>query len=99
MFFGISIYANAWAFIHTLNNYNQLAQTQSNPDITVAVARAFAQAPHTFFIGGMMLMLAIQLFSLGVVSVQSKNYFEEMFYLNSSIYAKTLKDPSSGLRQ
>ena len=99
MFFGISIYANTWAFIHTLNNYNQLAQTQPNPDITVAVARAFAQAPHTFFIGGMMLMLAIQLFSLGVVSVQSKNYFEEMFYLNSAIYAKTLKDPSSGLRQ
>ena len=67
MFFGISVYANVWAFIHTLNNYNQLAQTQSNPDITVAVARAFAQAPHTFLIGSMMLMLAIQLFSLGVV--------------------------------
>ena len=101
IFFGISVYANGWAFIHTLNNYNQLAQTQSNPDITVAVARAFAQAPHTFFIGGMMLMLAIQLFSLGVVSVQSKNYFEEMFYLNSAIYAKTLnlKDHSSASRQ
>ncbi len=98
IFFGISVYANVWAFIHTVNNYHQLAQTQANPDVTMALARAFAQAPHTFFIGGMMLMLAIQLFSLGVVSVQSKNYFEEMFYLNSAIYEKTLKNLSKDSR-
>jgi glycosyltransferase involved in cell wall biosynthesis len=98
LFFAISIYANGWALIHTVNNYHQLALTQAHPDITEAVARAFAQAPHTFFIGGMMLMLAVQLFGLGVVSVQSKNYFEEMFYLNSAIYEKTLKDPTKGSR-
>jgi glycosyltransferase involved in cell wall biosynthesis len=98
IFFGISVYANTWALIHTFNNYQQLAQTQVNPDVTVAVAQAFKQAPHTFFIGGMMLMLAIQLFSLGVVSVQSKNYFEEMFYLNSTIYEKTLNNLSKESR-
>jgi glycosyltransferase involved in cell wall biosynthesis len=98
VFFVISIYANVWAMIHTLNHYHKLAQTQTHPDITDAVAHAFVQAPHTFFIGGMMLMLAIQLFSLGVISVQNKNYFEEMFYLNSAIYEKTLKDPGRGSR-
>lgn len=98
LFLVLAIYANGWALIHTWNNYQMLRVTEQFPDITVAVARAFAQAPHTFFIGCMALMLAIQLFSLGVISVQSKNYFEEMFYLNSSIYENTLKDSPRGRR-
>ncbi len=31
-------------------------------------------------------MLAIQLISLGVLSLQSKQYFEEMFHLGSTMY-------------
>ena len=31
-------------------------------------------------------MLAIQLISLGVLSLQSKQYFEEVFHLGSTIY-------------
>jgi hypothetical protein len=31
-------------------------------------------------------MLAIQLISLGVLSLQSKQYFEEMFHLTSGMY-------------
>jgi len=36
-------------------------------------------------------MLAIQLVSLGILALQSKSYFEEMFHLGSSIYRQTLK--------
>ena len=34
-------------------------------------------------------MLSIQLISLGLLSMQSKRYFEEMFHLVSSMYRHT----------
>jgi hypothetical protein len=33
-----------------------------------------------------MLMLALQLISLGIIALQSKRYFEELFHLGTSIY-------------
>lgn len=88
LFFLMSLYANAWVLVHCFTQYQRLAQDTRFPDATEAVALAFAQAPHTFFIGGTTLMLAIQLFSLGIVSVQNKSYFEELFYLCTAIYKR-----------
>jgi glycosyltransferase involved in cell wall biosynthesis len=84
--FLLSLYANIWVVIHCWFNYQSLARVTPYPDPTIAVAQAFQQAPHAFVIGGMTLMLSIQLFSLGILAVQSKSYFEEIFYLASSIY-------------
>jgi glycosyltransferase involved in cell wall biosynthesis len=84
--FLLSLYANTWVLIHCWSNYQLLLQSNPYPDPTVAVAEAFQQAPHAFVIGGMSLMLSIQLFSLGILAVQSKSYFEEIFYLASAIY-------------
>jgi hypothetical protein len=81
--------------IHCWENYQTLSQQAPFPDPTLAVAQAFQQSPHAFIIGGMTLMLAIQLFSLGILSVQSKSYFEEIFYLASSIYRQTRPDDSA----
>lgn len=89
LFLGMSAFASSWALIHCWNNYQATIQRGEVPYISEAVALAFNQAPHTFFIGGMALMLGIQLFSLGILSLQNKSYFEEMFYLNSAIYEKT----------
>jgi glycosyltransferase involved in cell wall biosynthesis len=89
LFFVLAVYSNVWVLIHCWNNYHRLAQVTPFPDPTEAVAAAFQQAPHTFFIGGIMLMLSIQLFSLGVLAVQSKRYFEEIFYLGTAIYRST----------
>lgn len=86
VFFVMSLFANTWVIIHCLSSYYHLAQQTPFPDATEAVALAFNYAPHTFFIGGITLMLAIQFFSLGVLSVQNKSYFEELFYLNTAIY-------------
>lgn len=86
MFFLMSCYSNFYLLLHVWHQYQILAQSTPFPDPTDAVAAAFRVAPHTFFIGGMTLMLAIQLFSLGVLSMQSKSYFEEIFYLGSAIY-------------
>ncbi|HEY9651036.1 MAG TPA: glycosyltransferase family 2 protein [Coleofasciculaceae cyanobacterium] len=90
--FLLSVYADTWVLIHCWTNYQRLAQYTQFPDPTEAVAAAFNQAPHTFIIGGMTLMLAIQLFSLGILAVQSKRYFEEIFYLGTSIYKSTYND-------
>lgn len=93
LFFLMSCYASAWALIHSWTNYQQLVQQppflSTAEEISEAVALAFQQSPHTFVIGGMTLMVAIQLFSLGVLSMQSKRYFEEIFYLGTSIYKST----------
>ena len=96
IFFGLSLYANGWALIHSWTNYRALAQTNAFPNPTEAVANAFQQAPHTFMIGGITMILAVQLFSLGVLAVQSKSYFEEIFYLGSAIYRNSHK--GRGLR-
>ncbi len=85
LMFVLSLYSNFWVVTHCWTQYQALA----SHDPTEAVAAAFQRAPHTFFIGGMTLMLSIQLFSLGVVSAQNKSYFEELFYLGSATYRKT----------
>jgi hypothetical protein len=72
-----------------MRSYQFLSQAQQFSDPTEAIALAFAQSPHTFAIGGMCLMVAIQLFSLGVLAVQNKRYFEEVFYLGTAIYRST----------
>jgi glycosyltransferase involved in cell wall biosynthesis len=93
LFFTLACYSGFWAFSHSWSNYNRLAQETvfQNLDgaISASVAAAFQQSPHSFIIGGMSLMLAIQLFSLGILSAQSKSYFEEIFYLGTSVYKST----------
>ncbi len=74
----ISIYASISTAILVFNTY------QFEPHH--AIALAFDVSPHLFVIGGMSLMLAVQLMSLGILSLQNKTYFEEMFYLGTAIY-------------
>ena len=88
-FFLLAVYAGGWAAIHSWANYVALAKISPATDPTVAVAAAFQQAPHTFVLGGIFLMLSIQLFSLGILSMQSKRYFEEIFQLGTAIYTTT----------
>jgi glycosyltransferase involved in cell wall biosynthesis len=87
--FLLSLYANFWVMMHCWTQYQALARLTSFPDPTEAVAQAFQHAPHTFFIGGMTMMLSIQFFSLGILSAQNKSYFEELFYLGSATYRKS----------
>lgn len=94
LFFTLSLYSAGWALVHTWDSYHKLVAqptTLSSLDgaVSAAVAEAFQQSPHSFILGGMSLMLGIQLFSLSVLSIQSKQYFEEIFNLGTSIYKST----------
>jgi hypothetical protein len=86
----LSLYPITWAFIHTFNQYHRLSFSVSVERLDYlfsdAVAAAFQQSPHSFLVGGFTLMLSIQLISLGVLALQGKRYFEEVFHLGTSIY-------------
>jgi hypothetical protein len=83
----LAAYTNAWMLIHFYEHYQTLTQYDWGfTRASVAVAQAYQAFPHTFIVGGLSSMLAIQLISLGVLSQQSKQYFEEMFHLATGMY-------------
>jgi len=93
----LSLYPFTWAFVHTIAN---LRHVQSSIEFfpvrfSDAVSLAFHQSPQSFIIGGISLILAIQLISLGILALQHKRYFEELFHLGSSIYKFNRQDQDS----
>jgi hypothetical protein len=84
----ISLYVIGWIFINIFQIYPTIPLVPGYFDerFSKALGLVFQQRPHAFFIGGITLMLAIQVLSLGFLSLQSKRYFEEMFHINSSIF-------------
>lgn len=51
---------------------------------SLAIKLIYQQRPHLFFVGGITMLAALQVLSLGFLSLQSKRYFEELFHLSSS---------------
>ena len=94
-----AVYVSTWMLIHFFTAYRDLAQyTWFLDRSSAAVAVAYSQFPHTFIVAGLASMLAIQLISLGVLALQSKSYFEEIFSLNTAIYraAQNAKETEHG---
>lgn len=84
----LAAYTTVWMLIHFLDSYQALESGWIFARASVAVAHAYKAFPHTFIVAGLSSMLSIQLISLGVLSLQSKQYFEEVFNLGSTIYGK-----------
>ncbi len=80
----VSIYTFGWVGWHIVDTYGQKS-AYGNFGFTGAVQNAFDRAPHTFFVAAVTLVLAIQLVSLGIIALQSKRYFEELFHLGTSV--------------
>jgi hypothetical protein len=78
--------------IHIIHHYqtSQMAALSFGHRFSAAMAASFVQSPHAFIVGGVALMIAIQLLSLGFMALQNKRYFEEIFHLGSTIY-RTIK--------
>jgi glycosyltransferase involved in cell wall biosynthesis len=84
-----SLYVNVWMVIHFFQSLARLAPdvlTREGP--SAALADAYARYPHTFIIGLLSLMLAFQLIGMGMLALQSKKYFEEVFYLGTALNRK-----------
>lgn len=84
----LSTYTLIWVLIHVISAYMMVPDIYNSFDATfsVAVANAFRKSPHSFFVGGISLIVSIQLISLGIISFQNKRYFEDMFHLCTNIY-------------
>jgi glycosyltransferase involved in cell wall biosynthesis len=90
MMFLISLYPIGWALFHTIDRYlwyaSQYPQVSFGSLFSGAVRDAFILSPHSFLVGGFALLFSFQLISLGILALQSKRYFEEIFHLGTSIY-------------
>ena len=87
-----SFWVNVWMIVHF---FEALSGAPEGPALGVyswAVAQAYQAYPHTFIVGLLSLMLSIQLISLGILALQSKSYFEEIFYLGSKIVSRINSD-------
>jgi len=92
-----SLYVNAWLLVHFFEAYQRYPQlTWFFSRASAAVATAYQEAPHTFLVGLMSLTVAIQFISLGILALQSKRYFEEIFHLGTTIYRSTRDDGGAG---
>jgi glycosyltransferase involved in cell wall biosynthesis len=83
--FGLSIYALFWAAFHTISAYGSLMATTKfiTFPVSESISAAFTQSPHSFIIGGLSFIIAIQLIGLGFLSLQNNRYYEDLFYLGS----------------
>jgi glycosyltransferase involved in cell wall biosynthesis len=87
-FVGLSLYPLLWTLINTLDNLNGLSGQGLSLGyrLSEAIGMVFRDRPHAFVVGGFALIVGIQLFNLGLMALQSKRYFEELFFFNTSIY-------------
>ncbi|MEM8503501.1 MAG: glycosyltransferase family 2 protein [Cyanobacteria bacterium P01_D01_bin.1] len=75
--------------MHCIEAYSALSQTDGLIEPTQAISKAFVDYPHDFLLAGVTLMLSIQLMGLGVLAMQMKHYFEEIFYLGTQTLKET----------
>ena len=89
----VSFYLIAWIFYFVFNAIPSIAIDPQVFDdrFSLAIKQIYQQRPHLFLIGGITLLAAIQILSLGFLSLQSKRYFEELFHLNSTIFKQNSK--------
>lgn len=81
-------YSLGWSVYHTIHELLNVPPG-AEASFSAAVARAYAFSPHSFLVGGIALLVAIQLVSLGIMSAQQKRYFEELFHLGTSVLSRT----------
>jgi hypothetical protein len=81
-----ALYSSAWMFIHYFEAYGELLRTQASVDPTEALAIAYQAHPHTYIFALLSLILAIQLFGLGLLAYQAKYNHDNLFHLGSTMY-------------
>jgi hypothetical protein len=83
----LSSYTVIWIGVNVSLAYTTVIVTGSFWDdrFSAAVGTVFRDRPHAFLVGGISLIVALQLISVGFIATQNKRYFEESFHLGSRI--------------
>ncbi len=79
----LSMYELIWLLHDTLADLS--TSVQPDKSFSLSLALQFSKNPQTFIVGGITFIAAIQILSLGFLSLQSKRYFEELFHLGTSL--------------
>jgi len=82
-------YVAFWMVIHFFEAYSVLDSSGAPSGPSAALALAYQQYPHTYIVGLLSIMLSIQLSGLGILALQSKRYFEDLFHLGSTLLRKS----------
>jgi len=77
-------YVNFWMFVHFFESLAELARSGTDYSLSDAFAQAYDEYPHTFVTALLSAMLAMQFIGLGVIALQNKRYFEDLFHLGST---------------
>jgi glycosyltransferase involved in cell wall biosynthesis len=87
----LAFYIIGWIFYNTFQIYPTIhIDAQVFDDrFSMAIGQVFKDRPHSFIVGGITLLAAIEVLTLGFLSLQNKRYFEELFHINSSILKRT----------
>lgn len=76
-------YVTFWMFAHYFETYFAALALDINAGREAAFAAAFVNNPHTYVVGLASIVISVQLLSLGVLSLQSKRNYEDLYHLNS----------------
>lgn len=76
-------YVNVWMLVHFFDVLTGVPDGSPGHSWSEAFAIAFDRSPHTYIIGFLSAMLTVQLIGMGLLALQSKKYFEELFHLGS----------------
>lgn len=83
-----SLYTNIWMIIHFMEKYHSIDLPFNMDHLTTAFKEAYSANQHTFVMAFCSLILASQLLAAGMLSLQSKYYFEELFSLGTKLLRK-----------
>jgi glycosyltransferase involved in cell wall biosynthesis len=81
-----ALYTLGWVVYRIGDNFLELTSGSLSARITIAIQNSYEAAPYSFVVGGIALMIAFQLISLGIIAMQSERYFKELFHFNTTLY-------------
>ena len=87
-----ALYVDTWMFVHFFDSLSFLRESGDYTTYSRAFRLAYNEHPHTCVTALLSTMLSIQLVGLGVIALQSKKYFEDLFHLSSTAQRK-LRQP------
>jgi glycosyltransferase involved in cell wall biosynthesis len=83
---GAALYTLGWVVYRIVHNFLQLTDGSFTAKVTIAIQNAYQAAPYGFVVGGIALLIAFQLISLGTIALQNERYFKELFHFNTTLY-------------
>jgi len=85
--FIVALYVIIWILIHTISAFPEVATDITNFETRFgeAIFIVFKERPHSFLVGGISLIIALQFLGIGFLSLQNKRYFDELFHITTSV--------------